>query len=382
MSIALATRPYAELNVGTHKVAILRDGVQAFASMLQAIASAQRTICFESYIFREDTTGMHFAESLMVRARAGVEVSVLVDGWGTGDLSAELRERFSAAGVKWLVFGRLRFSRSLERYVSRLRRRNHRKALIVDGKIGFTGGLNIADAYASGEAGEHAWRDTHVRVEGAAAAELQAVFLETWTRYRGPPLDKTRYAPPRRSAPSGLRVVTNDFGRNNKDIRRAYQQAFSHAQRRIDIMNAYFVPPSRLLRTLRQAVRRGVAVNVIVGAATDVMLTLFAARHLYSRLLRSGVRVYEWHERVLHAKTAVIDGKWVTIGTSNLDALSLHANLELNLIIEDKGVGAAMERLFDEDLSKSREVTLEWVKERSWLERAFWWLAYQVRYWL
>jgi|CXWL01.1.fsa_nt_gi cardiolipin synthase len=382
MSHALTTAPFAELQVGKHRVSILKDGDQAFPLMLEAIRGAKRTICFETYIFREDTIGRRFLEALIERAKAGIEVSLLVDGWGTGDLSVDLRQRFRIAGVKWLVFGRVRFPRRIERWVSRLRRRNHRKALVVDGKIAFAGGLNISDEYATGDEGSALWRDTHVRVEGHAALNLQTLFLETWKRYRGPPLDVTRYSSPPREAPSGVRVVANDFGRANKDIRKAYQQAFNHAQRRIDIMNAYFVPPSRVLKALRHAARKGVAVSIIIGAATDVRLVLLAARHLYARLLRSGIRIYEWDERVLHAKTAVIDGRWATIGSANLDHLSLHSNLEVNVVVEDAAVGVAMERLFEEDLAKSKEVTLDWVRGRGWLERGFWWLAYQVRYWL
>ena len=382
MSNALVVPPFAQLKVGTHRVSVLRDGDQTFTAMLGAIRAAQRTICLETYIFQEDHTGKRFIEALLERAQAGVEVSLLVDGWGTGNLSAELKQRFRAAGVKWLVFGPVRFSRRLERWVSRLRRRDHRKILVVDGKVGFTGGLNIADAYAGDEVGGGRWRDTHVRVDGHAALELQALFLETWRKYRGPALDVTRYSSPPREAPSGIRVVANNFGRANRDIRRAYQQAFNRAQSRIAVMNAYFVPPSRLLKTLRHAVRKGVQVSIIIGAATDVKLVLLASRHLYARLLRSGVRLYEWEERVLHAKTAVIDGRWSTIGSANLDSLSLQANLEVNVVIEDAAVGEAMERMFEEDLKKTREVTLDWVKERPWLERSFWWLAYQVRYWL
>ena len=382
MTDALATAPFAQLTVGTHRISVLRDGDQTFASMLEAIRGAKRTICFETYILKEDQTGKRFIEALLERAQAGVEISLLVDGWGTGNLSTELKQRFRAAGVKWLVFGPVRFSRRLERWVSRLRRRDHRKVLVVDGKVGFAGGLNIADDYAGDEVSGGHWRDTHVRVEGHAALDLQALFLETWRKYRGPALDVTRYSSPPREAPSGIRVVANSFGRANKDIRRAYQQAFNHAQNSVALMNAYFVPPSRLLKTLRHAVRKGVKVRIIIGAATDVKLVLLASRRLYARLLRSGVQLYEWEERVLHAKTAVIDGRWSTIGSANLDALSLQANLEVNVVIEDAAVGQAMERMFEEDLAKTREVTLDWVKGRPWLERSFWWLAYQVRYWL
>lgn len=382
MSNELTVLPFAALRVGTHHVSILKDGDQAFPSMLEAIRGAKRTICLETYILVEDTIGERFLCALIERAKAGVEVSLIVDGWGTGDLSVDLRQRFRIAGVKWLVFGRVRFPRRIERWVSRLRRRDHRKTLVVDGKIGFAGGLNISDEYAADEEGGGRWRDTHVRVEGHAALNLQTLFLETWRRYRGPPLDVTRYSSPPLEAPSGVRVVANDFGRANKDIRRVYQQAFNHAQRRIDIMNAYFVPPSRVLKALRHAARKGVAVTVITGAATDVHLVLLASRYLYARLLRAGIRIFEWDERVLHAKTAVVDGHWMTIGSANLDHLSLHSNLEVNVVVEDAHVGAAMERLFDEDLAKSKEVTLDWVKERGWLERGFWWLAYQVRYWL
>jgi cardiolipin synthase len=372
--------PYAEVQVEGNQVAILKDGGQAFPAMLRAIARAQSSVFLETYIYRDDTTGRRFADALMERARAGVTVLVLYDDWGSSMsdwLPAELR----AAGVKVLAFRPVRFRGSLGRLLGRLRRRNHRKALVVDGAVAFTGGLNIGDDYAAVEDGGAGWRDTHLRIAGPAAGVLERLFLQTWRTNRGAAVGRL---PSRGATPNDgrVRILGSDFRRDRKDIRRAYLAAIASAQDRIFLTHAYFLPPVRLLKLLTKAARRGVRVALIIAGSTDVQLVLYAARGLYPRLLRAGIEVYEWQGRVLHAKTAVVDGRWTTIGSSNLDALSLRANLEVNAVVEDTALAEAMERMFVEDLVFCERITRRTVGGYGLLQRIAMWVAFQFRSWL
>ncbi len=371
--------PFAQVQVDDDQVALLKDGGQAFPSMLAAIAAAQRTICLETYIYLDDGTGRRFAEALMERARAGVDVAVMYDDWGS-DLGDTLPQELERAGVRLCAFRPMRYQGSLGRMWARLRGRNHRKSLVVDGQVAFTGGLNVSNAYAAVEDGGEGWRDTHVRLEGPSARALQQLFLVTWRSQKGARLpDRFTVADP---PPGRLRIVGNDFAAHRKDIRRSYLAALEGARQGIFLTHAYFLPPGRLLRALTRAARRGVRVAVVLGASTDVKLVLYAARALYPRLLKAGVEVYEWQGRILHAKTAVVDGAWATIGSSNLDTLSLKHNLEVNAEVRDAQFAGAVERLFLEDLSSCERVTLEAVREWSLLQRLVQWVALRFKAWL
>jgi cardiolipin synthase len=374
--------PYAETTVGPNRVALLKDGYQALPAMLRAIAAAEHTICFETYIFREDATGRKFIEALTARAVAGVEVLLMYDAWGS-DLSDDTRVEMQTVGIKVLTFRPWRYLGSLSRAFARVRRRNHRKSLIVDGTTGFTGGLNISDDYAAPEDGGRGWRDTHVRVVGPGAVALERLFLKTWQDNRGPAFEKVRFRRLEQASGSGLRVVGNEFSATKKAIRNAYAEAILKSRSRIFITNAYFLPPAKMIRALVAATRRGVRVAVILAATTDVKMVLFAARGLYANFLKHGIEVYEWNaSAVLHAKTAVVDGQWATIGSANLDALSLRHNLEVNALVVDHHFGEAMEQLFLDDLKNCQAITLADVKQYGIVQRVLSWLAFQFRHWL
>lgn len=382
---ALAPRPpFAEVEVGGERVALLRDGEQAYPAMLEAIAAARRTVCLETYILRDDATGQRFFAALSERARAGVLVLLMYDAWGSDVAEASLA-KLAEAGVKVSAFRPFRIVRSLSRAVARHGRRNHRKSLVVDGRVGFTGGMNVADDYAPVADGGGGWRDTHLRVSGPSARALEALFRETWRRNRGPGYDATRFEgdPGVLPAAGAVRIVGNGFVRTRKEVRRAYEQAFEAARERIFVTNAYFLPPPSLLRRLFAAAKRGVRVAVVLAATTDVKTVLYAARWLYPRLLYAGIELYEWTDgRVLHAKTAVIDGAWTTVGSTNLDTLSLSRNLEVNAIVVDEALGAAAERLFVDDLAHCRRITFDDLASFGPLERALSWLAWRMRSWL
>lgn len=377
----LSRAPFAEVTIGANQVAVLKDGAQAYPAMLEAIAKARSTVCLQTYILRDDATGKRFAGALIEKASAGVEVSVLYDGWGS-TLSEEFLQSLRHGGVKLLCFGPLRFTGRLGKFLGRLRKRNHRKALIVDGEVAFTGGLNIADDYAAVEDGGSGWRDTHVRVRGPAAVALERRFLDTWHRHGGERLDQPRYQRQPAAMDPRVRFIENEFRADRKDIRNAYVGALKQAKRRVQLTHAYFLPPSKVLRAIVSTARRGVKVKVIIAGATDVPILLYGARALYDNLLKAGVQLYEWQGRVLHAKTAVIDGKWVTVGSANLDHLSLRRNLEVNAVFDDASLGSAAETLFEQDLTECKEITLEDLRRRPWWHRVLSRLAYALRTWL
>jgi cardiolipin synthase A/B len=372
--------PFSEMPVGEHRLAILRDGEQTFAAMLAAIAGATQSVCLETYILVDDHTGTRFGQALVERAKAGVEVSVLYDAWGSS-LSIEYIVWLTEAGVRTMAFHPVELSSTLDKTVARLTLRNHRKLLIVDGVVAFTGGLNISNDYASPADGGQGWRDTHLRIVGPAVFDLHALFVDTWRKAGGPPLRRGRPPLPARKDPT-IEVAASHLRRGRKTVRNAYGAAIRDARSHIFITNAYFLPTVRLLQALRHAAQRGVDVRVMVAGTTDVTTVLLAARSIYGLLLTSGVRLFEWEGRVLHAKTATIDGSWSTIGSSNLDKQSLRFNLEVNVIVRDPAFAGAMEAMFFQDMLSCREITAEHWGKRSFWERGASWAAYLARDWL
>ena len=374
--------PYATLRVGEHRLALLKDGEQAYPAMLEAIASARSHICLETYIFRADRTGRRFARALAERARAGVEVNVIVDAWGS-PLPLGFVRRLQRAGVRILHYNPVRLSwRAFRTRFARFFRRNHRKILVVDNRVGFTGGLNIADDYASEEDGGQGWRDTHLRIEGPAVSELLYVFRRTWEKEGGAPLDERRYRSEGRRPDPRVRVLASDIRRGRRMIKDAFLQAIRQAKERIWITSAYFLPTRKMLKALVAAARRGVDVRVIVAGTTDVLPARYAAQSFYPRLLKAGVRVYEWVGTVLHAKTALVDRHWATVGSSNLDALSLRKNLEVNAFVEDRAFNEVLARLFEEDLEKCVEIEWRWFRYRPLLDRLLSFVLGRLQRWI
>lgn len=380
-SVPRQTGAYCDLVVGFHRLRLLKDGDQAFPAMLEAISRAQSTICLETYILEDDRIGNLFADALIERAGAGVEVNLLFDTWGSS-VSDGYVDRLREKGVRVLPFRPVLHALQDVKLVRQVSRRNHRKALIVDSRVAFTGGINISNDYTSTATGGDGFRDTHLEFEGPAAHELQYFFLRTWEKAKGPRIDDNRYSHEGRRPDPFVHVVTNDMHRGRVTIRHAYRKAIRDAQRRIYITNAYFLPTLGVLRGLCDAAKRGVDVRVMVAGTTDVTAVKLATRTIYGRMLHAGIRLYEWHGRVLHAKTAVIDGHWSTVGSSNLDQQSLRLNMEANAIIDDARFAQAMERMFQEDLEHCEEITVETCHQRPLWERAASWAAYLFRDWL
>jgi cardiolipin synthase len=365
-----------------NRVTPLRAGKEAFPAMLAAIALAEQSICLETYILRADRIGQRFKAALVERARAGVAVRVLYDAVGSIALPADYVAELVDAGAEVIEFHpvapwRRRFGWNT---------RDHKKMLIVDHRVAFTGGINIGDEYSPTEEGGGGWHDMSAQVEGPAVRELSRVFASTWEAEGGSLGSTAARAAGASSSPERafalVEVIANLGAIPRPGMRRAYLHAIRRAQHQISVMNAYFIPDAALRRAFAKAVRRGASVRVVVPSRSDIEPVYYASRNLYARLMRSGVRLFEWQGDMMHAKCAAIDGIWSTIGSYNLDRRSFVHNLEVGLLMIDRELARELEAQFETDLMHCREVDArDWSTRPRWqklLER-FWYL---FRYWL
>ena len=351
-----------EALVSGNRVALLHDGEQAFPAMLEAIAEAKREILLEMYWFASDEVGRQFADALTAKAETGVTVRVIYDAVGSIQSDGRMFSRLRDAGCEVEQYNPIAPWRARFR-VGVVNNRDHRKLLIVDRHLGFTGGVNLGNEWAPESAGGAGWRDDTIRIEGPAVEQMCDIFDYGWRRIVEPPsADRPRLRPPVDTGDgtgSRVRVLANHYFRERRAIRQAYLRRIESAQRSVCITNSYFVPDGQIRRVLGRAVARGAEVRVIVPGKSDVFAVPHAARKLYGRLLEAGIQLYEWQGSILHSKTAVIDGRWCTVGTYNLDARSLRFNLEVVAAVEDAAVAGAMEDRFNEDLEHAKLVSYE-----------------------
>lgn len=363
--------------LGGNSIAILNDGRETYPAMLSAIRAARRTIHLETYILHGDETGWAFARLLAEKARAGVAVRLIYDSVGSLGLPDAMLQHMRNGGAAILEY------RPVAPWRPRWGwwQRDHRKILVVDGAVAFTGGINISDVYADSPGGGPGWRDIHVRLEGPAAYELDRLFRATWFRETGRVFELAG-DPERARGATAIRVAANHEFLHRHRIRRAYLHALRMAKISISITNAYFIPDRGIRRALYAACRRGVVVRVLVPEASDVPAVTYASECLFERHLREGVRLYAWPRTVLHAKAVIVDGVWVAVGSYNMDHRSWLHNLEVNLEVLDGDFGRRMEETLDRDFRASREILLdEWWRRparRRVLERLF----YLLHYWL
>jgi cardiolipin synthase len=344
-----------------NRVEILKNGVQIFPSMLAAIRAAKRTINLEFYIYWDGEIGRAFAEALAERARGGVEVKVILDAVGSATMSRQLIDFLGRNGVDLEWYHPLRWYT-----ISRVNHRTHRKLLIVDGSVGFSGGVGIADNWLGDADSRDHWRETVVRVEGPVVTQMQFAFMDNWVKSRGELLTGLDYFP--EVEPAGdhvTQVIKSSPSEGSSSIKLLYIISIVAATQSIYIANAYFVPDHDTTRALESAVRRGVDVRVIVpGEHADVPIVRQASRFYYERLLARGIRIFEYEPTMMHAKTMVVDGIWATVGSSNFDDRSFRLNDEVNVNIYDEGIAKQMEAMFFADLARCREIT-----ERKWIKR-------------
>lgn len=380
-------RRVQERFVAGNRVRLLRDGREAFPAMLEAIASAQTQVLLEMYWFDSDRIGRRFATALIEAAGRGVEVLVIYDAVGSITADPDMFVELQRGGVQVIEYNPVAPWKKRFR-LQRLTRRDHRKILVVDGNLGFTGGINIADQWLPEEEEGGGWRDDMVCVEGPAVHGFVKCFLEAWRREGGGAHGPTPRAREVRREVDELahatdgqrvRVLGEGFFRNRHAISRAYLAHLYSAGQRAWLANSYFVPDRSVVRALVRAARRGVDVRIIVPDESDVPIANWASRAVWGRLLRNGVRIYQWSRSILHSKTAVIDGRWSTIGTFNLDHLSLRVNLEVNVAVMDEGFAATMEASFERDLLECREVDLRGFHYRPLGARLLELIAYRFR---
>lgn len=360
-------------------VALLLGGQAAYAAMLDAIAAARHTICLEMYIIRADDMGMRFAEALRERARAGVAVRLIYDAVGCITLPGGYVRALERDGVEVIEYHPIK---PWKKHFG-INMRDHRKILVVDDEVAFLGGMNIGVEYVPRSQGGLGWYDIQCQLHGPIVGDLARLFRKVWLREGGRfyPLSPRAHDQARGGAYLA-RVVDNGRLRQRRKIRRAYLHAISRASRCISIMNAYFLPDRGIRRALRRAIARGVKVRIMVPEISDVPIVKYAGQYIYEPLLQEGVELLSWQDTMMHAKTAVIDGVWSSIGSYNLDCRSLFYNLEVMVEVVDEDFGALMEAQFEADARSCKRLTLEvWQKRPAW-KKILSWFFYQFRRWL
>ena len=378
--------------IAGNKVTLLFDGPATMKEMMAAASAAKTSINLETYIFDQDPIGLQFADVLIEKRKQGVTVNVLHDSVGTLSTPKEFFERMKNAGINMLAFNPVNPAARVGKW--ELNNRDHRKLMVVDGKVAFTGGINISSTYANSsffrskrapdatDASKVGWRDTHVKVEGPAVASLQWSFVNNWVHQEAGELPEADYFPA--LAPVGdkiMRVLATEPDRPS-EIYKAFMLAIQESKSTVHITSAYFVPDRQFVEALCSAAKRGVDVRLVLPGVTDHGLVFHAGRAFYDELLASGVKIHNLQVAILHAKTAVIDGTWSTVGSANIDRRSFLHNYELNVVVVDPGFGRDMESAFSEDLRDSREVTLEQWRHRPWSDRVKEFAARLTEYWI
>ena len=362
-----------ELYTGTHvepgnRVDVLLNGDGTHPPLWRDLASAQRTITVQMYYSQPGAIADSMAAVLEERARAKVRVLVLLDAFGSQNLTQEWRDGLTGAGVELREFRPKRWYE-----LHKLQNRSHARVVVVDGRVGYTGGFGLADYWQGDGRSEEEWRETNVRFEGPSVAQLQAAFAAGWAEASGELLTGDAFFPPRSFADAGgvqagLMHTLPTVG--STPAERFLFLSIAGARQRLYIANSYFVPDDDLRGVLTRAAQRGVDVRILTaGPKTDIKSTYYAGRARYEELLKAGVRVYEYQPTMMHAKSMVVDGLWSTIGSMNFDNRSIALNNESNLVALDPKVGATLDSVFLEDLRFSKEITLAEFGERPWYHR-------------
>ncbi|MBW3580044.1 MAG: cardiolipin synthase B [Actinobacteria bacterium] len=351
-----------------NRVEVLRNGAEIFPSMLDAIASASRTIDFSTYIFWKGETANAFGEAFMERARAGVEVNVLVDGWGSAPMDRALVARMEQAGVNFAWF------RTPHWYTTdKLNNRTHRRILVIDGKLGFTGGMGVADEWSGDAENPKNWRETHLRIQGPAVRDLLGAFADNWIEETGR-VPSGAHLPEIEAFDDGVEVqVSKSAAAQGRAAAEAlFFAAIAGARERLWFTTAYFSPRQALVDELVAAAVRGVDVRILVnGPHIDKQVVRRAGHRSYQPLLEAGVRLFEYQRTMMHAKVVVADDRWANVGTANFDNRSLALQNEMNCTTIDDAIVAELEKHFLDDFDGSEEIDLDRWRRRPLRSRAF-----------
>ncbi len=352
--------------IGGNRVQALVNGDRIFPDMLQAIRGARSTITFETYVWWSGSTGAEFARALAERARAGVRVHVIFDAVGGGKIDDASVDEMKAAGVQVRKYNPLRWHS-----IARMNNRTHRKILVVDGRVGYTGGVGIADEWRGDAQDPDHWRDTHFRVEGPAVAQMQAAFMENWIEITGKVLHGADYFPSLAQAGGQLaQFFIASPGGGGESMQLMYLLSIAAAGQTIRLSASYFVPDDTEVRTLVAALKRGVKVQIVMpGKHIDAEVVRRASRASWGELLRAGAELYEYQPSMYHCKVMIVDDRWVSVGSTNFDTRSFSTNDEANLNVFDRDFALAQAAIFEQDLERSRRVTLEEWERRPLAEK-------------
>lgn len=371
-----------------NQVRLLADGQETYIAMFKAIESSTHHIHLESYIIEDDETGKQFADLLLQKQAQGVQVNLIYDSLGSMNTPTAFFQRLREGGIQVVEFNPINPMKA--QTIWGLTHRNHRKMLIVDGQVAIVGGINISKVYSSGPFQRKKnqitpihWRDTDIEIKGPAVAEFQKLFLDTWQHQQGPELAVDHLFPEiKETGPALVRVVGNSPQQTNRTPFVMYVSAITFAQHSIYLTHAYFVPDRQIVEALCAAAERGVDVKIILPGITDSLVALHAQRYHYAPLLKAGVKVYEHGTSLLHAKTAVIDGVWSTVGSTNMDSLSMLHNDEVNAVILSAEFAEEMERMFAGDLANSTQIHWDQWQKRPYLPRVRGWFFNLFSRWL
>ena len=349
-----------------NRIALLNNGDEFYPAMLEAIRQARRSITVEAYIYWAGNIGQQFADAIAERARAGVEVKILLDAVGSSTIGRDILNtlRDSGCQVQW-------YNKMFWRTIGRFNNRTHRKSLIIDGCLAFTGGAGIADHWLGNAQDPEHWRDVQIRLEGPGAAPLQTGFAQNWLATTGEMITGPRYFPKAEVAgPVAVQTILSSPAGGSSAVRTMYYLSIMYAQRKLYIANAYFIPDESGVDILVSARKRGVDVKLMLaGIHNDMKLARYGGIHLYGKLLEAGIEIYEYNRTMLHQKTMVVDGAWITIGTTNFDNRSFALHEESNVCTYDTRLAKQLEQIFFEDLEACARVTLESWKRRGMLTR-------------
>ena len=352
---------------------VLLNGDRIFPAMLKDIRAAKSTISFETYIYWDGTIGDEFADALAERARNGVKVHLLLDWVGSTKLDKASLDKMQGAGVEIERYHEPHWS-----HLPRLNNRTHRKILVVDGKVGYTGGVGIADKWRGDAQDAEHWRDTHFRVRGPVVAQMQSVFNDNWTKATGRVLHGKLYFPPVEPVSGGMpaQMFSSSPSGGAESMHLMYLLAITAAKTSIELSNSYFVPDDLTIRALVEARKRGVKVRLVVpGPIIDSDVVRGASRADWEPLLEAGVQIAEFQPTMFHCKVLVVDGWFVSVGSTNFDNRSFRLNDEANLNLLDEQFAAEQVKVFEHDLSRSKVVTLAAWRDRPWKERAMEWFG-------
>jgi cardiolipin synthase len=376
-----------------NKVTLLRDGPATYRAMFAAIRAAKHHVNLETYIIEDDEVGRRVADLLLAARSRGAQVNLIYDSVGALRTQRPFFDRLKEGGIRVLEFNPVNPATAKKGW--QINNRDHRKLLVVDGRIAFIGGINISSVYSSGSYARRSatseeslqsklpWRDTHLQIEGPVVADFQKLFMESWEKQGGTRFSERGYFP--RLAPAGGEIVRAVGSKANDAVNPIYVtllSAINSAGISVHLTNAYFVPDPQLLEALKKAVQRGVDVKLVLPSSTDFWAVFHAGRSFYTELLEAGVKIFERRDALLHSKTAIVDGVWSMIGSTNLDWRSFVHNDELNAVVLGPAFSESMKANFEGDLAASDEITLDRWSRRPLAMRLKETFARMWEYWL